>query len=478
MTNTLTKEVQLYNQIMQDLHENWTPHAGQLGVGKKLINEGVNTVFLQCGRKFGKTEFAIYLLWRHSLLNPGSACYYVTPEMAHGRKLVWTDPRLSNFGDHKYVKAVNSNEMIIKFKNGSFIQVIGSENFAAANGLRPAFLVYDEFCEFNPRFHEVMQPNRIVYKCPLIIIGTPPMQDSRNREQYITYAEECKTRVDSTWLQQSSYANPHIPASELDAEKLKLFARGEEYLWYSQYEAKITAGGKHIIFPMLEKDAHVVPHHALMQEIERDLHKLEWFCVSDPGTTTVMAFLFCAINPYTKRIYILDEIYERSQQKTSVQSVMPAVLSKIKDLHPRGSFEDDWMKTYDEAAAWFANEVSQQYGYVFMPTHKLHNKKEVGISLIKDILVHKAATISDRCEKLYWEMENYIADDRGNFPKLHDHLIDCFRYFLASANYSMVEVMEAARNLGPKVPGNDSRGDGNQKWDDPWDGDDWTGWAD
>ncbi|HEY5688563.1 MAG TPA: hypothetical protein VIS27_09695, partial [Yeosuana sp.] len=158
------------------------------------------------------------MLWRHALMNPGSACYYVTPEMAHGRKLVWTDPRLAGFGDKKYVAAINSNEMIVKLTNGSFIQVIGSENFAAANGLRPAFLVYDEFCEFHPRFHETMQPNRMVYKCPLVIIGTPPMQDSRNKEQYMGYAEECKNSESDIWICQDSYSNPYIDKKDLDAE--------------------------------------------------------------------------------------------------------------------------------------------------------------------------------------------------------------------------------------------------------------------
>lgn len=420
---------------------------------------------------------ALYMLWRHALLNPGSACYYITPEMAHGRKLVWTDPRLTTFVNSKYIKSVNANEMIVRATNGSFIQIIGSENYAAANGLRPSFLVYDEFCEFHPRFHETMQPNRIVFKCPLVIIGTPPMQDSRNREQYITYAEECRSRDDTIWIRQTSYDNPHISKQELDAEKEKLFARGEEYLWYSQYEAKITAGGKHVIFPMLDRSRHVHKHADLMEEISRDIKKLDWYCVVDPGTTTVMAFLFLAINPYSKRIYILDEIYEKNQRNTSVQNVMPVCLAKAEDLARGVSFEDDWVKVYDEAAAWFTNEVMQQYGYYFMPTLKVHNKKENGISLIKDILVHNAVSISDRCENLLSEMGNYVADAEGRFPKHGDHLIDTFRYAMAAANYSMVEVMQAARVLGARVLG-DPDPEGVQTRTSPWAGDDWTDWAD
>jgi len=469
----LTNSQKSYLQIIGDLHQNWQPHSGQLEIGKKLISGDIQTLFIQCGRKWGKTEFAMYMLWRHALLNPGSACYYVTPTMTHGRKLVWTDPRLSSFGDVKYIKKINSNEMIVYFKNGSFIQVIGSENFQGANGLRPSFLVYDEFCEFHHRFHETMNPNRIVYNCPLVIIGTPPMQDSLNREQYIMYADECKESEDCLWIRQTSYSNPHIDAKELDKEKARIIARGEDYIWYSQYEALITAGGANVVFPMLKKEDHVFSHEIIHKEIFRDLNKLEWYCISDPGTTTVMAFLFIAVNPYTKKIYILDEMYEKGPQNTSVRVALPKALQKAKSLYPRGDFGDDWYKTYDEAAAWFCNEVMNQYGLYFSPTAKLHNRKEEGISLIKDILIHKVIMISDRCEKLFWEMTNYVADENGKFPKKNDHLIDCFRYFLAAANYNMVSVMEAVRNLGPRRP--EDINDGNQKWEDPWAGDDWTG---
>jgi len=79
----------LYLQIMDDLHKFWAPHSGQVKVGMPLIKGDVSTVFIQCGRKWGKTDFAAYMLWRHALLHPGSTCYYITPELAHGREIVW-----------------------------------------------------------------------------------------------------------------------------------------------------------------------------------------------------------------------------------------------------------------------------------------------------------------------------------------------------------------------------------------------------
>ena len=91
------------------------------------------------------------------------------------------------------------------------------------------------------------------------------------------------------------------------------------------------------------------------------------------------------------------------------------------------------------------NEVMQQYGIYFSPTDKVNNKKEHGLSLIKDQLIHNLVVISEECTHLYEEMEKYAKDLKGNIPKKNDHLIDCYRYLNASANYNMLEALEAIK---------------------------------
>ena len=43
------------------------------------------------------------------------------------------------------------------------------------------------------------------------------------------------------------------------------------------------------------------------------------------------------------------------------------------------------------------------------------------------------------------EIERYALDDRGNIPKRHDHVIDCWRYFNAVSNYGFEVILEAVR---------------------------------
>jgi hypothetical protein len=164
--------------------------------------------------------------------------------------------------------------------------------------------------------------------------------------------------------------------------------------------------------------------------------------ITDPGTTTCFAGLIGCINPYTRKIYILDEIYEKDQSMTSTRMIYPRLEKLAKIWYPGSSIQDDWMKVTDEAAAWFANEAMQQYNVYFTPTAKHIHKKEAGLSLIKDVLIHDFLCISDKCENLFKEMQEYAKDDKGNIPKKNDHLIDCLRYLLGAANYNMHEAFE------------------------------------
>lgn len=437
----LSNNDKLTIQILDDLYTGWQPHSGQKKVGKALYLDEKKQVFIQCGRKWGKTDFVIHALWRHALLNPGSACYYFCPQLKQGKEIVWSSGRIQRFGPKKYIKKIDNSELRVTFKNGSFIKVDGSDNHEAYRGITPDFSVYDEFKDFHPKFHEGYAPNFAVKQAPLIIIGTPPQSEG----QYTDLAKECMIREDSSWFQMSSYENPHISAEWLDREKQKLIARGEEDVWFREYMAEMVRGGKNSIFPMFNRDA-VTYHEDIIREIARDRHKMEWYVAVDPGTTTAMAALFCAVNPYNKKFYVLDELYITDQRDTSVNVAFPNMIEKCDELFPRGDIDEDWIFTYDEAAAWFSTEVQgsfPEHDIALFPTQKHLNKKEEGLSLIKDMLLSEIVVISDRCEFLSWEMLNYVRDDKGKIPKKNDHLIDCFRYALGAAQYDLNDVVEA-----------------------------------
>ena len=198
-------------------------------------------------------------------------------------------------------------------------------------------------------FHTEMNPNRIVRKAPLVIIGTPPKPGDRNQDQYMEFADECTTRKDCAHIVASSYDNPYTPKEEIDREIEKLRIRGETDVIKREYFGEISLGGRNSIFPMFDPKK-MGSFKGVMNDIQKDIKKLDWYCITDPGTTTCFAVLFAAINPYTKQVYLLDELYETSQENTTVRQIYPRIKAKMKELNPHIEI-DDWYKVYDEAAA-------------------------------------------------------------------------------------------------------------------------------
>ena len=450
-------------RILEDLYKDWIPNDGQVEAGRALFSEGQVTQFIRWGRKGGKTDYIIKAIYRYAMLHPNSGCYYFCPQANQAREILWETGRLQRAIPRKYIKNIKSNDMRIILHNGSFIKLDGSDNYEKHRGTEGHFLVYDEFKDFDRRFHEAIDPNRGVYNAPLIILGTPPVSinEDRNYEQYMALQKQCMNDDDKFFLQLSSYVNAHnvpkinghLPMAErtkqgrdyLAKKRQELINRGEEYRWKIEYLAENVSQGKNAVFPMLTK-ANIIPFDSIHETLLKDEKKLDWYCITDPGTSTCFAVLFICINPYSKEIWVLDELYIKDREETTTRKMLPKIKAKMEELAPNTDPEDGWFKVCDEAAQWFMNEAMDQVDkdmeLVFNETDKFHNKKEDGIALTKDCLIYKTMYMTDRCTNFYWELEQSVCID-GKYVKAHDHLIDSYRYFLAECDYDMVSALEA-----------------------------------
>ena len=193
-------------QILEDIYKGWEPNEGQLQAGKAL-EDGKKTQFIRWGRKGGKTDYIIKCITRFACLTPNAGCYYFCPQANQAREILWETGRLQRAIPKKYIKSIRSNDMRIILTNGSFIKLDGSDNYEKHRGTEGHFLVYDEFKDFDRRFHEAIDPNRGVYDSPLIILGTPPVSinEDRNYEQYHELQAQCQRDDDKFYLELSSF---------------------------------------------------------------------------------------------------------------------------------------------------------------------------------------------------------------------------------------------------------------------------------
>jgi len=281
----LTPQQQLYHTVVGALHgwhsknpkDHWEPHEGQALIGKAVFVNNIKFIFVQCGRKWGKTEIILYILWRWALLNPGNSCYYICPSLKQAKEIVWKSKdrrgrsRVQEFGPKEFVEGIDNQELRVIFKNGSFIKVDGSDNFDNWAGISPHLVVEDEIRSFRAEFHAVMNPNRAVFDAPLIAIGTPPEQiwlDRDTPHPYVELAHEARDLMmedgSAFWIKRPSWDNPDpIIQKWLAREKIRLIRKNREYEWMREYGAELVPGSANKVFPTFVADM-TLPHPSVI----------------------------------------------------------------------------------------------------------------------------------------------------------------------------------------------------------------------
>lgn len=408
------------------LHECWQPLDWQVPLGRALFYDGIKDIGAQCGRSTGKTELAAYCNWRYAFEVPGSENYLIEPLFNQGREILWASNRLQSFGPQDWIQSINHTECRITFKNGSFIKIEGSDNVDKLRGLKPRGLItWDELKDIKPEAIAAMDPNRARYDAPCLYLGTPPEIENH----YMEIMAGLKSNPRSYWTQAGSFENKHNSVSWLNNKKKQLVDGGRSDEWFREYEAQFVKGGKKSVFPQYFK---YIPKPKT-ELLPSDINHWHLMLTFDPGSSSVFAVGFFLFNPYSKRIMLMDEIYETDMALMTTKQIYLRCVDILK-AYPKVK---DIRYVYDEAATWFRNEMSELCDWWLEPTMKATNSKEHGIGLIRDCFNQNLIEIADECVKAKWEFENYIKDANGKIPKVNDHLLDVIRYTLHAFGFNL-----------------------------------------
>jgi len=455
--------IKRHSEIMNAIYDQMAKrgeklHDGQVRMAKDLFVDKKRVIMAQWGRKAGKTLCACYLAWVYALLNDGVQVWIICPQRKQGKDIYWVSGRLQNFGPQQYVEQHKESEISVQFKNGSIIKVDGCENYPSLRGINPDLVIYDEFQDHSKEFHvEVMAPNLVAKRASLVVIGTPPRRETYYVEFRAQLLEEIKDGDNTrAYYEFPTFINPSIDKEELEKIRIRLYKAGDDKIWIREHMAQLIYGGEGAVFSSWDRQTHIKSHAVIMSALEKDKKGLHWYTIFDPGSSTCFAVLFAAYNSYTSQLFLLDEIYETNSRLTDCKSIWDRAIAKENELYP-GHDVHTFKRVYDEAAEWFRVNI-QKLTFASGLTPCIKNKqhgyssKEADCSLIKQIMcTPNALFVSDRCEKFKWEVENYVLDEQGNYPKDHDHLCpDCFTYLLKAANYKFLDDVPVDEQLASR----------------------------
>lgn len=144
-------------------HNGWKPRIDQMNLWKYLQNGG-KRAFMLAHRRWGKDEVALHFTATQVMQRPGNY-WHCLPAYGQARKAIWeaVNPhtgkrRIDEAFPEEIRETTRTQEMMIKFRNGSTWQLVGSDNYNALVGSPPVGLVFSEYALADPRAWNFMRP--------------------------------------------------------------------------------------------------------------------------------------------------------------------------------------------------------------------------------------------------------------------------------------------------------------------------------
>lgn len=215
------------------------PRPYQLPIIDAIENKGYRRVLAILPRRAGKDITAFNIAIRYALKNV-CVIYYIFPTYAQGKKVIFDSitnegKRILDFIPTRIIDSINTQEMKIRLKNGSLIQVVGSDNYDSLMGTNPRMCIFSEYALQDPRAYQYIRPILTANDGIALFLSTPRgknhlwelYQIAQHSSEWFCY----KLTVAET---------DHIPLHEIEKERAEGIM--SEDLIQQEYYTSFTMG--------------------------------------------------------------------------------------------------------------------------------------------------------------------------------------------------------------------------------------------
>jgi hypothetical protein len=396
----------------------YKPHEGQL-----VLHEDTHRYLtIVCGRRWGKTIFAINELEKAALVNPGQY-WYIAPTYVQAEMIAWE--LLKYYSQEKIVKKIWENKLKIQFITNGSIQLLGADKPDRLRGVGIKGAVIDEFADIKRTlWPQVIRPTLADSKGWAVFLGTPKGKLNQLYEMFIRdkdFADENYKNIDGHSIVPNSdfksyvfktIDNPYIDPKEVNTARLELDPQSFRQEWEASFE---DYSG--IVYKEFNPNIHII-------DIQTGSLK-EWynFYVSiDTGRHTAVSFM--AINE--KDIaYVFDEIYVLDWK---VEDICILIRKKLKD----------WNVPFNRVMFIIDSASQAKKEYETNKIFTLDSKKDLEgqISHVRSGFYHEKLFFNkNTCKMHIIEHMGYTWNEKSQTPmpvKENDHTCSSVQYIFST----------------------------------------------
>lgn len=261
----------------------------QLPFYDAIENKGYKRALLIWPRRAGK-DVAVFNLCIRYAMRKVCVIYYIFPTYAQGKKVIFDSitndgTRILDYIPPEIIESKNTQELKIRFKNGSLLQVVGSDNYDSLMGTNPQLCVFSEYALQDPRAYQYIRPILTANDGTAIFLSTP-----RGKNHLYELYQIAKQNPQWYCQKLSVEDTNHIPLEEIEKERqsgeMSEDLIAQEYYCFPAGQEVLTSTGSKPIEQIKNNDM-VVSHtgriRKVLKTIERE-YKGSLYCFSSYGS--------------------------------------------------------------------------------------------------------------------------------------------------------------------------------------------------
>ena len=390
---------------------------------REVFDDNHRFKIVAAGRRFGKSRLAAWLLLIEALQSTSKDVFYVAPTYQQARDILWG--LLKELG-HEVIKSAHENTSVLTLVNNRKIYLKGADRPDTLRGVGLCFCVIDEYADIKPNvWEQILRPALADVQGKALFIGTP-----KGRNHFYDLYKYAEGNKDEEWtsFHYSSYDNPLIPASEIDAAKRSMssFAFRQEFL-------------------------------ASFEAASRDIFKEEWIKYDEEEPKEGRYFIAVDLAGFVKvdkmasaKNKQLDEtaisivkvneegwwVAEIKHGRWDIKETCSQIMSAVLHYEPTAvGIEKGSLKN---AALPYLMDLMRKHNHYFRIddcTHGNQKKTDRIVWALQGRFEHEQVKLN------YGDWNNEFVDQLVNFPnsQLHDDLIDSLAYIdqIQTVDYAM-----------------------------------------
>jgi phage terminase large subunit len=237
--------------------ERFKPRDFQKPLMDALLKNGKKRLLAIWPRRSGKDIAAFNLVVMCAIARVG-LYVYLLPTATQGRKIIWDGIMIDgmpilDFIPSEVVESKHIQDMKIKFKNGSIIQIAGSDNYDRLMGINANGIVFSEYALQDPRAYQYLRPVLTASNGWALFISTPRGHNhlysmyqvaKESPEWFCSHLSVVDTKHISEFDIQKEIHLGEISKELAQQEYYTSFSMGIEGSYYCKYLDKLTLNGQ------------------------------------------------------------------------------------------------------------------------------------------------------------------------------------------------------------------------------------------